>query len=159
MTVRPFFRRKVVCGIETWLTRVGIGTDCAGAASAGDASIVADASRTRLRVMRISLNSPVILRPLGGATLAAAHGNATAASSHVDFWAGGLIGGRQNPHIHFRYGLPVLHLGLTTCLGLGHFCSRSINFRGNSPRATKVGAKPQVKKQLTNRNSYDLTGS
>src|SRR5260221_7537178 len=55
-TVSPFLRRKTVCGIDTCLTSVGIGTDCAGAASAGGVSTEAVASRAILLNLRIGLN-------------------------------------------------------------------------------------------------------
>jgi hypothetical protein len=61
MTVSPFFSRNIECGIVTWLTRLGIGTDCGAgvAAIAGEVRAVAEASNTRGLKKRMVLNSPV----------------------------------------------------------------------------------------------------
>jgi hypothetical protein len=48
MTVSPFFSLNMVCGIDTCLTSVGIGTDCGTAAKAGDVKAVAAASIANL---------------------------------------------------------------------------------------------------------------
>jgi hypothetical protein len=63
---------NTVCGIETWLTRLGIGTDSdSGAAAAGELNAVAATSKAKLPTKRIVLNSPMELdRKSGSLTLA-----------------------------------------------------------------------------------------
>src|SRR5690349_1896145 len=62
MTVSPFFNRKLLCGIEISLTRLGIGTDLPGAsARAGGVRTVAARITARLRNVRIGLESPANL--------------------------------------------------------------------------------------------------
>src|SRR4051812_18581839 len=84
MTVSPFFSLNMLWGIETWLTRLVIGTDCAGAASTGGVMNVVTASNANLLSLSIGLNSPakswVML-----ASLTAVRRHATAAPQQSGF--------------------------------------------------------------------------
>jgi hypothetical protein len=51
----------MLCGIDTCVTNVGIGTDRAGAARSGGVNAVAAASNAILLKLCIGLNSPVNL--------------------------------------------------------------------------------------------------
>jgi len=75
----------MVCGIDTWLTRLVIGTDLAGAASTGGVRIVVAASKANLLNLVIDLNSPAKFRAKI-ASLTAGQRRATAAAQQSGFF-------------------------------------------------------------------------
>src|SRR6185369_2426341 len=84
MTVRPLLSLKLVCGIDTCLTSVGIGTDCAGAAIAGGVRMVAAASSAIQLGLCIGLNLRSKFRCDKRATLAPQPASATATEPLFD---------------------------------------------------------------------------
>jgi len=91
----------MVCGIDTCLTRLVIGTDCAGAASTGGVSMVVTASNAILLNLVIGLNSPANFRAKDG-SLTAASRRATAAPQQSGFFDQRRVDVRNSRHLAIR---------------------------------------------------------